>query len=57
GNSCDVCGKWFLLPKDLRRHIRVHTGERPFCCPVCPYRAAVKGNLKQHVINTHNIPF
>lgn len=57
GSSCQVCGKWFLLPKDLRRHVRIHTGEKPYNCPVCPYRAAVKGNVKQHVIHTHNIPF
>lgn len=57
GNSCITCGKWFLLPKDLRRHVRIHTGEKPYKCPVCPYRAAVKGNVKQHVVHTHNIPF
>ena len=57
GSTCHICGKWFLLPKDLRRHVRIHTGEKPFKCPVCPYRAAVKGNVKQHVLNTHNMPF
>lgn len=57
GSSCQVCGKWFLLPKDLRRHFRIHTGEKPYKCPVCPYRAAVKGNVKQHVVHTHNMPF
>lgn len=28
------CGKTFTTPRDLQRHIILHTGERPFKCTV-----------------------
>lgn len=46
---CSFCLKTFCKSEDLKRHIRVHTGERPYCCTSCPYRSALKGNLKQHL--------
>lgn len=33
------------------------SGERPFCCQLCPYRASQKGNLKTHVQSVHHMPF
>ncbi|XP_069172035.1 longitudinals lacking protein, isoforms H/M/V isoform X20 [Procambarus clarkii] len=56
GLVCHVCGKAFYSRnrrQDLQRHFLSHTGERPFPCPFCPYRASLKGNLKKHVHGLH----
>lgn len=52
-HKCLYCGKNLGSPKDLRRHVLTHTGEKPHACPFCPYRAALKGNLKVHIIGVH----
>ncbi|KAG7162868.1 Zinc finger and BTB domain-containing protein 49-like 3 [Homarus americanus] len=55
--NCVVCGKNFRQLEDLRRHIRVHTGEKPFSCPYCPHRCTRKGHLKDHIQRMHSSYF
>lgn len=55
-SHCVVCGRTFGGKNkhfNLQRHIRTHTGEKPFACPFCPHRATQKVNLKSHVISQH----
>ncbi|XP_045598521.1 protein tramtrack, beta isoform isoform X10 [Procambarus clarkii] len=50
---CGVCGRGFRLANDLRRHLRIHTGEKPFHCPHCPYRASQKQSVNRHIRTVH----
>ncbi|XP_047499216.1 longitudinals lacking protein, isoforms A/B/D/L-like isoform X28 [Penaeus chinensis] len=53
GARCHYCGKVFRWPCLLQRHIRTHTGERPYGCPHCPYAAAQKFDVTKHIFALH----
>uniref|UniRef100_A0A096M3M7 Sal-like protein 1 n=1 Tax=Poecilia formosa TaxID=48698 RepID=A0A096M3M7_POEFO len=47
---CRFCGKVFSSDSALQIHLRSHTGERPYQCPVCFSRFTTRGNLKVHFL-------
>ncbi|XP_038145267.1 zinc finger protein 236-like isoform X3 [Cyprinodon tularosa] len=51
-NCCSFCPKSFKKPSDLVRHIRIHTGEKPYKCDECGKSFTVKSTLDCHV-KTH----
>ncbi|KAL9970735.1 hypothetical protein ACROYT_G023152 [Oculina patagonica] len=51
-HECNQCGKRYNCPRDLKQHIRTHTGERPFGCDECDKCFYSASDLKRHKI-TH----
>ncbi|XP_058481816.1 sal-like protein 2 [Solea solea] len=47
---CRYCGKVLSSDSSLQIHLRSHTGERPYQCPVCLSRFTTRGNLKAHFL-------
>jgi uncharacterized Zn-finger protein len=54
---CHLCPFSVGNSTDLVRHLRTHTGEKPFGCPMCSYRAAQKSTLSRHVRTVHSTKF
>ncbi|KAG5458536.1 MAG: hypothetical protein BJ554DRAFT_1218 [Olpidium bornovanus] len=43
------CARRFKRREHLRRHLRTHTSEKPFECPVCHKNFSRNDNLTQHI--------
>ena len=57
-HMCEICCKTFAIPKDLRNHQKVHTGERNFPCHICGKGYKTKDYLIRHTrIHTGERPY
>lgn len=45
---CPDCGKRFTRPDELKRHHRIHTGDKPFSCKYCPRSFSRSDHLRTH---------
>ncbi|XP_047740481.1 zinc finger and BTB domain-containing protein 32-like [Hyalella azteca] len=52
---CPVCGMDFFDKTRFRSHYMVHTGEQPYACHLCPFKARQSCNLKRHVREKHEL--
>ncbi len=46
--KCSMCHYVGQEPRDLIRHMLVHTGEKPYKCSQCDYRAKEQGKVSIH---------
>lgn len=52
---CAFCVRRFWSTEDLRRHMRTHSGERPFQCDICLRKFTLKHSMLRHQ-KKHNQP-
>nr|XP_020469981.1 zinc finger protein 585A-like [Monopterus albus] len=56
GHFCPICvGRRFRGPNKLARHMRTHTKEKPFTCPVCSLTFSQSYHMTRHVRNQHGL--
>ena len=52
--DCHYCGKLFKSSRDLKQHVRTHTGAKPYSCRHCSERFTWPDTLKAHLLKSHN---
>lgn len=51
--KCEVCDKVLATKRTLIAHRRIHTGDRPHSCHLCPKTFRISIGLRRHIRETH----
>ena len=51
--KCTFCGKGFAQGRNLKDHINIHTGEKPYICKFCGAAFSSVGNHGMHERTVH----
>jgi len=53
-DHCFDCGMLFKTKGQLKRHVHIHTGAKPYLCRHCSYCFRRLDQLKRHLLKSHN---
>uniref|UniRef100_A0A3Q0RCV8 C2H2-type domain-containing protein n=1 Tax=Amphilophus citrinellus TaxID=61819 RepID=A0A3Q0RCV8_AMPCI len=55
--TCTFCSKTFDFRFKFIAHMRIHTGEKPYSCSICPKKFRIAQSLQVHMVRRHNNTF
>lgn len=50
---CYACSYFTYVSGNIKRHVRIHLGEKPYKCSQCNYRAVEKKSVLNHMFRHH----
>lgn len=56
GSNCSYCGKYFENKKSMREHLKYHTADTRYPCPMCPMLFRLKSSQRIHIKQVHKRP-
>lgn len=52
--TCQYCSRRFAVLHQYKRHLAIHTGQKPHKCTQCDYACSSVGTLNSHIKRVHN---